>query len=156
MAVALSEAHVAGMLEVLHEAAVVDGPDAFTEPVVDALVRLLPVDGGACCNVFAGRDPRIPGDRLTVVDFASVGAEWIRQGSTLWRIPRIPADQLTIVDFTSIGAEGIRQGPTLWRGGGTGGRRPCGARGGAGAPTTPPMGAPRRRAGGAPPPPAPQ
>src|SRR5262245_29585146 len=101
------------MLEVLHEAAVVDGPDAFTEPVVDALVRLLPVDGGACCNVFGGRDPRIPGDQLTVVDFAAVGAEWIRLEP--WRIPRIPADQLTIVDFASTGAEWIRHGPTLWR-----------------------------------------
>jgi len=115
MAVALSEADVAGMLEVLHEAAVVDGPDAFTEPVVDALVRLLPVDGGACCNVFAGRDPRIAGEQLTVVDFAAVGAEWIRKGSRLWRIPRIPAERLTVVDFASIGAEWIRQGPTLWR-----------------------------------------
>jgi DNA-binding CsgD family transcriptional regulator len=115
MAVALSEADVAGMLEVLHEAAVVDGPDAFTEPVVDALVRLLPVDGGACCNVFAGRDPRVPGEQLTVVDFAAVGAEWIRKGSRLWRIPRIPAERLTVVDFASIGAEWIRQGPTLWR-----------------------------------------
>ena len=85
MAVALSETDVAGMLEVLHEAAIVDGPDAFTEPVVDALSRLLPVDGGACCNVFAGQDPSIPADRLTIVDFASCGAEWIQYGPTLWR-----------------------------------------------------------------------
>jgi DNA-binding CsgD family transcriptional regulator len=85
MAVALRETDVAGMLEVLHEAAAVDGPDAFTEAVVDALVRLLPVDGGACCNVFAGHDRRIPADRLTIVDFQSIGAEWIRQGPTVWR-----------------------------------------------------------------------
>src|SRR3954452_20482246 len=85
MAVALREAEVAGMLEGLHEAATVDGPDAFTEPVVDALLRLLPVDGGACCNVFAGNDPSIPADQLTVVDFASCGAEWIQYGPTLWR-----------------------------------------------------------------------
>ena len=115
MAVTLSEADVAGMLEVLHEAAVVDGPDAFTEPVVDALTRLLPVDGGACCNVFADRDPRIPPDQLTVVnDFAFTGAEWIRQGSASWRIPPIPRDQLTIVDFAFTGAEWVR-GPTFWR-----------------------------------------
>jgi len=85
MAVALREADVAGMLEVLHEGATVDGPDAFTEPVVDALLRLLPVDGGACCNVFAGHDPSIPADRLTIVDFASCGAEWIQYGPTVWR-----------------------------------------------------------------------
>jgi DNA-binding CsgD family transcriptional regulator len=85
MAVALRSADVAGMLEVLHEAAEVDGPDAFTEPVVDALMRLLPVDAGACCNVFAGHDPSIPADQLTIVDFASCGAEWIRYGPTLWR-----------------------------------------------------------------------
>ena len=114
MAVALSEADIAGMLEVLHEAAVVDGPDAFTEPVVDALVRLLRVNGGACCNVFADRDPRIPADQLTVVNYEAVGAEWIRQGSASWRIPRIPADKLTIVDFAFTGAEWV-QGPTFWR-----------------------------------------
>src|SRR4051794_41506257 len=85
MPVGLGEAEVAGMPEVLHEAATVDGPDAFTEPVVDALLRLLPVDGGACCNVFAGNDPSIPADQLTVVDFASCGAEWIQYGPTLWR-----------------------------------------------------------------------
>jgi len=85
MAVALREADVAGMLEVLHEAATVDGPDAFTEPVVDALLRLLPTDGaGACCNVCAGHDPRIPTDQLSIVDFASCGAEWIRYGPNLW------------------------------------------------------------------------
>jgi DNA-binding CsgD family transcriptional regulator len=84
MAVALREADVAGMLEVLHEAAVVDGPDAFTEPVVDALMRLLPVDAGACCNVCAGHDLRIPAEQLSIVDFASCGAEWIRYGPNLW------------------------------------------------------------------------
>jgi hypothetical protein len=63
-----------------------DGPDAFTEPVVDALNRLLPVDGGACCNVFAGPEPRSPADQLTCVDFGSAGADWIREGRTLWRI----------------------------------------------------------------------
>src|SRR3954452_23987931 len=113
MAVALSEGDVAGMLEVIHEAAVVDGPDAFTEPVVDALLRLLPVDGAACCNVFGGRDPRIPGEQLTVVEnFAYTGAEWVRQEP--WRIPGIPADQLTVVDFAYTGAEWIH-GPTFWR-----------------------------------------
>ena len=85
MAVALSEADVAGMLDVLHEAADVDGPDAFTEPVVDALMRLLPVDGGACSNVFAGRNPGVPRDQLTIVDFASIGAEWLVPGPTEWR-----------------------------------------------------------------------
>ena len=108
MAVALLEADVAGMLEVLHEAAVVDGPDAFTEPVVDAVVRLLRVDGGACCNVFAGRDPRIPAEQLTVVEYEAVGAEWIRQGSASWRIPPIPAEQLTVVDFAFTGAEWVQ------------------------------------------------
>ena len=78
MAFALREADVGGMLEVLHEAATVDGPAAFTEPVVDALLRLLPVDYGACSNVPAGHDPSIPADRLTIVDFASCGAEWIQ------------------------------------------------------------------------------
>jgi DNA-binding CsgD family transcriptional regulator len=77
-------------------------------------VRLLRVDGGACCNVFADRDPRLPAEQLTVVDYEAVGAEWIRQGSASWRIPRIPAEQLTVVDFAFTGAEWV-QGPTFWR-----------------------------------------
>jgi DNA-binding CsgD family transcriptional regulator len=84
MAVALSEADVAGMLEVIHELADVDGPDAFTEPAVDALLRLLPVDGGPCLNVWAGRNPAIPDEQLTILDFESVGAEWVVPGPE-WR-----------------------------------------------------------------------
>ncbi len=84
MAVALTDADVAGMLEVLHEAAAVDGPDAFTEPVIDALTRLLPVDGGHCCNLFVHPDPRVPADQLRTVDFRFIGAEWIRPGPVFW------------------------------------------------------------------------
>ena len=84
MAVALREADVAGMLEVLHEAALVDGPDAFTEPVVDALRRLLPVDAGSFCNVFCDPDPRVPPEQRTIVDYRIYG-EWTPDGPGFWR-----------------------------------------------------------------------
>jgi DNA-binding CsgD family transcriptional regulator len=98
MAVALSDADVAGMLEVLHEAAVVDGPDAFTEPVVDALRRLLPVDAGSFCNVYADPapdasdddvwmvgNPRVPPEQRTIVDYKVYG-EWAPEGhEPLWQ-----------------------------------------------------------------------
>ena len=96
MAVPLSDADVAGMLEVLHEAAVVDGPDAFTETVVDALRRLLPVDAGSFCNVYADPDtvrdddawfvgnPRVPPEERTIVDY-SVYGEWTSEGPSLWQ-----------------------------------------------------------------------
>ena len=102
MAVALSEADVAGMLEVLHEAAAVDGPDAFTEPVVDALVRLLPVDGGAVCNAFRDPDPRVRPEQLTILDFASIGAEWLRQGPCEWRDEFTEAGRLYAAEEESV------------------------------------------------------
>ena len=42
----LSDRDVTGLLGFLHEANDVDGPEVFTEPVVDALWRLIPADGG--------------------------------------------------------------------------------------------------------------
>lgn len=98
MAVPLSDADVAGMLEVLHEAAVVDGPHAFTETVVDALRRLLPVDAGSFCNVFADPEPVSDDDACPVGD------------------PRVPPEQRTIVDYRIYG-EWTPEGPSLWQDG---------------------------------------
>jgi DNA-binding CsgD family transcriptional regulator len=96
MAVALPEADVAGMLEVLHEAARVDGPDAFTEPVVDALRRLLRVDAGSFCNVYADPEsdptddtwfvgtPGVAPEERTILDY-TVHGEWTSEGPSLWQ-----------------------------------------------------------------------
>jgi DNA-binding CsgD family transcriptional regulator len=65
-----------GVLDFLYEAGEVDGPDAFTEPVVAALRRLIRCDRGGCCNVFGGLDPRSRPEKQTVLDFATVGVEW--------------------------------------------------------------------------------
>jgi len=89
----LSQADVAGMLEVIHEAADVDGPAAFTEPVVDALRRLLPVDAGSFCNVYTDPEtdpdpeidiwlagnPGVPPAQRTFVDYKVYG-EWAPEG----------------------------------------------------------------------------
>jgi DNA-binding CsgD family transcriptional regulator len=95
MAVALSDVDVAGMLEVLHEAAQVEGPDAFPETVVDALRRLLPVDAGSFCNVYADPEtvsaedvwivgnPSVPPEQRTMADY-SVYGEWTSEGPSLW------------------------------------------------------------------------
>jgi DNA-binding CsgD family transcriptional regulator len=60
----------------LHEAGEVEEPDAFTEPVLEELWRLIPSDAGAACNTFAGEDPRTLPERRTVLDFAEVDADW--------------------------------------------------------------------------------
>jgi hypothetical protein len=44
----LSDHDVRGMLGFLHEAAEVDGPEAFTESVVETFWQLIPADAGAC------------------------------------------------------------------------------------------------------------
>ena len=76
MPVALSDGDLQRVLEFLYEAGEVDGPEAFTEPVVAALRRLIPADRGGCCNVFAGLDPRSRPEQRTILDFGSVDCEW--------------------------------------------------------------------------------
>jgi DNA-binding CsgD family transcriptional regulator len=63
---------------------------------VDALRRLLPVNAGSFCNVYADPatvspddawivgDPRVPPDERTIVDY-SVYGEWVSEGPSLWQ-----------------------------------------------------------------------
>jgi DNA-binding CsgD family transcriptional regulator len=76
MAGALSDHDVRGILGFLYEAGEADGPDVLTDAAVAALFQLVDVDRGGVCNVWRGLDPRADVERLTVYDFASVGAEW--------------------------------------------------------------------------------
>src|SRR5262245_24664731 len=84
MPVALSDGDVRGVLDFLYEAGEVDGPDAFTEPVVAALRRLIRSDRGGCCNVFGGLRPDSRPERRTVLDFASVDLDWRVGGDCNW------------------------------------------------------------------------
>ncbi len=84
MAVALSDGDVRGMLEFLYEASDVDGPVPFTEPVVEALRRLIRADRGGACNVFAGLDPSARSGPLSVLDFSSVDSEWCFDMAREW------------------------------------------------------------------------
>jgi DNA-binding CsgD family transcriptional regulator len=72
----LSDRDVKGMLAFLHEASDGDGPEVFTEPVVDAFCQLIPFDGGGAGNVFSGKNPNARPETLTVLEFADVDSEW--------------------------------------------------------------------------------
>jgi DNA-binding CsgD family transcriptional regulator len=60
----------------LHEAGEVDGPDAFTAPVLEAFWELIPSDGGARCNRFAGEVANVDPERRTVLSFADHDSDW--------------------------------------------------------------------------------
>ena len=72
----LADRDVRSMLAFLHEASDVDGPEVFTEPVVDAFRQLIPFDGGGAGNVFSGMNPNARRETLTVLEFSDVDSEW--------------------------------------------------------------------------------
>jgi DNA-binding CsgD family transcriptional regulator len=72
----LSDGDVRQMLGFLHEASEVEGPEAFTEPLVEAFWRLIPADGGASCIAAADPAPDVPPEARTLRSFAEVGSEW--------------------------------------------------------------------------------
>jgi DNA-binding CsgD family transcriptional regulator len=72
----LSDRDVKGMLAFVHEASDGDGPEVFTEPVVDAFWQLIPFDGGGSGNVFSGKNPNARPETLSVLEFADVDSEW--------------------------------------------------------------------------------
>ena len=82
MAVTLSDGDLHRILGLLYVAGEVDGPDAMTPPVVEALCQLVPTDGGASCNVFSGLEPTSQPQRRTVLDFADWGSDWCTDGDT--------------------------------------------------------------------------
>jgi DNA-binding CsgD family transcriptional regulator len=84
MPVALSDGDLQGMLDFLYTAGEVDGPVAFTEPVIAALRKLIRSDGGGACNVFRGLDASSVPARRTVLDFADVDCDWCVDLKLYW------------------------------------------------------------------------
>jgi len=72
----LPDGDVRRILAFLYEAGEVDGPDAFTEPVLEAFYDLIPGAAGAACNTFADEAPGVDPERRTVLSFATVDADW--------------------------------------------------------------------------------
>jgi DNA-binding CsgD family transcriptional regulator len=72
----LSDRDVQSMLAFLHEASDVNGPEVFTEPVVDAFRQLIPFDAGGAGNTFSGMSPTAQRETLTVLAFSEVDSEW--------------------------------------------------------------------------------
>ena len=72
------------MLRFLHEASEVDGPDAFTEPVMDALWELIPADAGAACNIFSGAAPDVAPEARTVLSFDDISCDWCLRVKSPW------------------------------------------------------------------------
>jgi DNA-binding CsgD family transcriptional regulator len=72
----LSESDVRQILAFLYEAGEIDGPETFTEPVLDAFFQLFPGADHAAGVEFGGRDPAVALDELTVLSFSEVQCEW--------------------------------------------------------------------------------
>jgi DNA-binding CsgD family transcriptional regulator len=80
----LSESDVRQILAFLYQAGEVDGPQTFTEPVLDAFFQLFPGADHAAGVEFGGRDPAVALDELTVLSFSEVQCEWcvnVEEGS---------------------------------------------------------------------------
>jgi DNA-binding CsgD family transcriptional regulator len=80
----LSDRDVTGLLGFLHEANEVDGPEVFTESVVDAFCRLIPADGGVACNTFSGLDVEVSPEARTLVSFSEIDCEWCAGCAVPW------------------------------------------------------------------------
>jgi DNA-binding CsgD family transcriptional regulator len=80
----LSDGDVRRMLRFLHDASEVDGPEAFTEPVVDALWQLIPADAGAACNVVSDPLPDVAPHARTVLSFSELDSEWCVNVQAPW------------------------------------------------------------------------
>lgn len=72
----LSDADFRQVLAFLYEAGEVDGPETFTEPMLDTFFGLFPSADHASGVEFAGRDPSVPPHELTVLSFSDVDCEW--------------------------------------------------------------------------------
>ena len=80
----LSDRDVKGLLGFLHEASEVDGPEPFTEGVVEALWQLIPADGGAACNTFSGASPTVKPELRTLLSFSEIDYEWCVHSQSVW------------------------------------------------------------------------
>jgi DNA-binding CsgD family transcriptional regulator len=80
----LSDGDVRLMLDFLHEASEVDGPDVFTESVVDAFSRLIPADAGSACIVVTGAKPHVAPEARTLLSFSGLASEWCTNLQSPW------------------------------------------------------------------------
>jgi DNA-binding CsgD family transcriptional regulator len=80
----LSDRDVRGLLDFLHDACEVDGPEVFTEPVVEAFRRLIPADGGAAGNTFSGVNSEVQPETRTVLSFSDIDCEWCAEVPVPW------------------------------------------------------------------------
>jgi DNA-binding CsgD family transcriptional regulator len=80
----LSDRDVKGLLGFLHEASEVDGPEPFTESVVEAFWQLIPADAGAACNTFSGERPTVKPEFRTVLSFSEIDCEWCAHIQAPW------------------------------------------------------------------------
>ena len=80
----LSDGDIRLMLGFLHEASEVDGPNVFTEPVVEAFRELIPADAGAACNTMSGLKPGERSEERTLLSFSEIGSEWCFDLQTEW------------------------------------------------------------------------
>ena len=80
----LTDGDIRLMLGFLHEASEVDGPEVFTEPVVEAFWQLIPADAGAACNTMTGMDPDVLPAERTLLSFSEIGSEWCINLQTEW------------------------------------------------------------------------
>jgi hypothetical protein len=72
----LLDRDVGGLPGFLQEAAEVDGPDAFTEELVEAFWQLIPADHGESCNTFSGVDLDVAPGARSLQSFSEIGCDW--------------------------------------------------------------------------------
>ena len=80
----LSNRDVTSLLGFVHEASEVEGPEPFTEAVVEAFWQLIPADAGAACNTFSGASPTVDPQFRTVLSFSAVDCEWCTHVQAPW------------------------------------------------------------------------
>jgi DNA-binding CsgD family transcriptional regulator len=80
----LADRDVRGLLAFVHEASDVDGPEVFTEPLVEAFRQLIPFDAGGCLNTFGGMRADAERETLTVLAFSEIDHEWCAGVETPW------------------------------------------------------------------------
>lgn len=80
----LCDRDVKALLGFVHEASEVEGPDVFTDSVVEALWRLIPADLGAVCNTFSGLNPEVRPEARSLLSFREIDCEWWSHAGYRW------------------------------------------------------------------------
>jgi DNA-binding CsgD family transcriptional regulator len=80
----LSDGDIALMLRFLHEASEVEGPEVFTEAVLEAFLELIPATFGAACNAFSGAVADVRPDARSVLSFSEIDCDWCSNIQVPW------------------------------------------------------------------------